>query len=633
MILEYTYDPEFKLEFRKLRALTNSEELMNLDGIGEQLDIAKFSKKFFSKRVKLTTADISVDANSNVDDVGVIQYSTEVAKPLHRLNAYYLLWKYSTELFDEKTSHDILRSQFLKEIYVNDFHTFGTIPYCFNFSCMDVVCNGLSFVNKIKSRPPQHLSSFMGQMVQFVIYCSNSIAGAVGLADLLICASYYVGKKLKEKHMTEELMWKDIRQEIQSFIYSVNQPSRGGQQAPFTNISIFDKTFLTKLCGEYIFPDGTHPKIELVQKIQELTIDIMNETLRETPLTFPITTACFAVDDQREILDTEFLDMIVEKNLEFAFMNLYAGKTSTLSSCCRLRSEAETEYFNMFGSGGTKIGSVGVVTLNLPRIAYQHPDNKEKFLKRLAELTEMCSKINWAKRHILKKRIDNGYSPLYTLGILALDKQYSTTGLVGINEVLEIMGMDILTEEGQEFVIDMLNTVNETNVQCQKKFKCPHNCEQVPAESSAVVLATADKIMGYNRKYPLYSNQFVPLTTKADIYDRIKLQGKFDSYMSGGAICHLNFSDRITDKEFMKNLLRDSFKLGTVYEAINYNIQRCKNEHMSVGKNEKCPVCGEEITDNFTRVVGFLINTKNWHKVRREIDFPHRQWYGEGTLK
>ena len=188
MIIEYSYDPQFKLEFRKLRKHENFEELSELDGIGPQLDIAKFSKKFFAKKTKLTTADISVDANSNVDDVNVIQYSVEVAKPLHRLNAYYLLWKYAEELFGAEKAERMLKAQFTKEIYINDFHTFGNFPYCFNYSCMDIVCTGLPFVQKIKSRPPNHLSSFMGQMVQFVIYASNSQTGAVGLGDMLICA-------------------------------------------------------------------------------------------------------------------------------------------------------------------------------------------------------------------------------------------------------------------------------------------------------------------------------------------------------------------------------------------------------------------------------------------------------------
>jgi ribonucleoside-triphosphate reductase (formate) len=523
----------------------------------------------------------------------------------------------------------MLISQFIKEIYINDFSTFGYQPYCFNYSCMDVVFAGLPFVHKIKSRPPKHLSSYIGQMIQFITYCSNSTVGAIGIADFLICASWYVEKMLKEKcsGYSEIAIWKQIKQMFQNFIFSINQPSRNGSQSPFTNISIFDEKFLNKLCGEYNFPDGTKPDIDLVKQLQTLFVDLMNETLRETPVTFPIVTVCFSVDDHRKILDEEFLQWVVNKNIEFGFLNIYAGKTSTLSSCCRLRSEANTEYFNMFGSGGTKIGSVGVVTLNLPRIAYTSK-TKEEFIKKLEELVLLSSQINQVKRHILKKRIDSGYAPLYDLGIITLNRQYSTCGIVGINEALEIMGMDILKEEGQKFVVDILNKINETNDKQQKKLGVLHNCEQVPAESSAIVLAQADKILGYNKKYPLYSNQFIPLIKEADILDRIKLQGKFDSYMSGGAICHLNFSERITDKEFLKNLLRQSIGMGVIYQAINYNLQRCAEEHMSVGKTQKCPVCGKKIVDNFTRVVGFLVSVHNWGKVRREEDYPERQWYG-----
>jgi ribonucleoside-triphosphate reductase len=630
MIIEYSYSPEFKLIFRGLKRNEFFTELAELDGIGTQLDIASFSKKFFSKKgnSKLTTADVSVDANSNVDSVDIIQYNVEAAKPLFRLNSYYLLWKYADDLFGEEKAKRMIEAQFTKEIYINDFYSFN-IPYCFNYSCMDVVSMGLPFVKKIKSRPPKHLSSFIGQLVQFVIYCSNSSAGAVGLADFLICCAWYV-KKMEQKIeycREEDLIWQQIKQELQSFIYSINQPSRNASQSPFTNISIFDKVFLEKLCNEYIFPDGQKVEITTVQKLQELFVNIMNETLRETPVTFPVTTACFAVDENKNILDEEFLNFVVNNNLEFGFMNIYAGKTSTLSSCCRLRSDGENEYFNMFGSGGTKIGSVGVVTINLPRIAYLS-ENREEFLIRLESLVTLVSEINHVKRYILKKRIDSGYAPLYTLGIMVLNKQYSTCGLVGINETLEILGMDILKEEGQQFIVELLNKVNEINNRMQKRFKDPHNCEQVPAENSAIVLAESDKLLGYNKKYKIYSNQFVPLVVKADILDRIKLQGKFDSLMSGGAICHLNFSEKITDKEFLRNILKESIKLGVVYQAINYNLQRCINEHMSVGKTEKCPICGENIVDNFTRVVGFLINTKNWAKVRREEDYPNRQWYG-----
>lgn len=132
--------------------------------------------------------------------------------------------------------------------------------------------------------------------------------------------------------------------------------------------------------------------------------------------------------------------------------------------------------------------------------------------------------------------------------------------------------------------------------------------------------------MGYQIPYEIYSNQFIPLTTKANLLDRIKVQGIFDKHFTGGAIAHLNVEQKIESKEQIKELIRKAVKMGVVYFAINYNLQSCSNDHMSVGKNELCPICASPITDNFTRVVGFLTSVKNWHRTRREKDYPERYW-------
>lgn len=661
MIINYSYTEEFEQLFEDLKKHPKYAELADMDGIGKQCDIASFSKKFFSK-TNNPTADVSVDANANVEDGSLIAYEVESSKPVSRLNAYFLLYKYGKQLFGKETAEEMVKGQFFKDYYINDFHKFHGMPYCFNFSCIDVIFYGLPFVKKIKSEPPKHLSSFMGQMIQFVTYASNSVAGAVGLADFLLCVAWYSEKMLAEidehfknykvlktRNTEAEFMfdksyqrekylaWKQIRQEIQSFIFSVNQPFRGGQQSAFTNVSVFDDRFLDKLCEEYRFPDGTTPNKQLVKEIQILYMELYNETLRKTAFTFPVTTACFAVDDDRNIIDQEFLSTVMKYNLEFGFMNIYAGKTSTLSSCCRLRSEGDTEYFNSFGSGGTKIGSLSVVTLNLPRIALaalkETPEGFEytesQFMLKLKYYAELAAKINHTKRHVVNKRISNGNLPLYTLGFMDINRQYSTCGLNGINEAIEILGYDILKPDGQELVKEILETVNEVNRKMQQRFKAPHNTEQTPSENSSIKLAQTDKLLGYQKDYDLYSNQFIPLTTKADLLDRIKLQGMFDQYMTGGAICHLNVDTRISDPKIMEDLMKHAVKQGVIYSAINYNIQRCAKDHMSVGKSDKCSICGSDIEENFTRVVGFLTSTKNWHKVRREKDFPDRQFYSQ----
>lgn len=630
--LQYSYPDEFLNIIKKIKNRNKNVDLCELDGIGEQLDAHSFSKRFFTKKV--STADVSVDANANIEDTTVAQYISEISKPVLRMNAYYLLWKYSKELFGHEFAEKAINAQLMKDVYINDFHTFGINAYCFNFTCMDIIYIGLPYVKKCQSQPPKHLSSFIGQIIQFITYAGNHLAGASAISDVLIGVSYFVEKfKTENLNLPEEYIEKVIKQEIQSLIYSVNQPFRGGIQSFFFNVSIYDQKFLEKISNEYIFPNEYHVKIETIKYVQNLYLDLMNETLQTSPVTFPITTACFAVDENKNILDSDFLNYIAEKNLKYSFINIFAGKTSITASCCRLRNDgSNSDFFNSIGGSSTKIGSLGVVTINIPRLAFKS-NNREEFLEYVQEYAEMAAKINRVKRHILKKRIDGGYYPLYTLGFMNLNKQYCTTGLIGINEACEIQKLPILEKQGQQLALDIIDVVNSVNKLQEKKYKHPFNIEQIPGESVAVKLAEADRLLGYNDQYEIYSNQFIPLTSDANFLDRIKLQGVFDKHLTGGAILHLNMIDQITDVNFMKQLIETAIQNGVVYHAVNYNLQKCEDNHLTVGKNEKCPVCGKTITDNFTRVVGFLVNTKNFNKTRREIDYPNRKWYNKESSK
>lgn len=624
MYIRTTYDNDFEDLYMYLKS-KYGQKLFDLEGIGKQTDMTTFSKDFFGS--KTTTADISVDSNSNVDDMSVIAYNVELPKPFFRLNSLYLTWKYMKSLYGLEIANKAIEMQVSGDIYINDFSGINQ-PYCYNFSSYDVMINGLPFVKKVQSNPPKHLSSFMGQLIHFSVYASNSVLGAVGLADILIVASYYVDKMFKENtNISECYLWKQVKQELQSFIFSCNQPFRGGVQSGFYNISIFDDNFLDKMCEEYIFPDGSKPNKKTINILQEIYLDLINETLKYTPITFPITTACFSVDEDKNIKDNNFLKFIANKNLEYGYINLYFGETSTLSSCCRLRSSTKNEYFNQFGAGGTKIGSLGVVTMNIPRMAVKAKGDQNKFFEILTETTEYAIRINNTKRHLLKKRITSNSLPLYKLGFMSIDTQYSTVGVVGLNEACNFMGLNILEEDGQLFVSKILDTINTLNDKASKKYNSPHNVEQTPSENSAIKMANKDRILGYQNEYELYSNQFIPLTVNADLLDRIKLQGMFDSKMSGGAICHLNIEDKIDNPTLIENLITTSAKAGVVYMAINYNLQKCENGHMTIGKNDMCSICGSKITDNFTRVVGFLVNTKNFHQIRREFDYPNRVFY------
>ena len=618
-------------------------DLIEENGIGSQLDISKSSKKFFKA---FTTADVSVDANANVTDKSVISHKIETAKPFHLINSYYRLWKEIKKIETKEKADWIVESQIKGRMYINDFVGFSSaMAYCFNYSTYDTATMGIPsvFDGRGGSEPPKNLMSFLGQIELFSLIAGNSTLGATGLADLLIVIAIYMDKMLQNKEdahvpmVDDKACWQYMESMLTGFIYRLNQPYRGSQSL-FSNVSVYDSNFIDGMLEgdaySIIIDDVKYSaKKEIVQKVQEIYLDIMNREMARKPITFPVTTACFSIDENNEIQDDAFLKFISEKNLKFGFINIYAGKSSTLSSCCRLRSERDNgEYFNSFGSGSTKIGSLGVATGNLPQLATickgaENPS--DEFLHRIKDLVLDCQLVNQAKRNIIKRTIKAGSQPLYSLGYMELKRQYSTFGVIGLYEALEILGYDIMTKEGQDYVLEILNVINTTNKELQDKYKAPQNCEQIPGENVSVKLAKKDRALGYNDKYTLYSNQFIPLIKRVNMFDRIAIQALFDKHFSGGAICHLNVNQEINDVDTMQNLIYSSVKEGVVYFAVNFVLQECENKHMFVGNVDTCPHCGGKIIGTFTRVVGFLTKVDNWIPERREVDFPNRQFYGK----
>lgn len=616
-------------------------DLIEENGIGSQLDISKSSKKFFKA---FTTADVSVDANANVTDKSVISHKIETTKPFHLINSYYRLWKEIKKIETKEKADWIVESQIKGRMYINDFVGFSSaMAYCFNYSTYDTATMGIPsvFDGRGGSEPPKNLMSFLGQIELFSLIAGNSTLGATGLADLLIVIAIYMDKMLQNKEdahvpmVDDKACWQYMESMLTGFIYRLNQPYRGSQSL-FSNVSVYDRNFIDGMLEgdaySIIIDDVKYSaKKEIVQKVQEIYLDIMNREMARKPITFPVTTACFSIDENNEIQDDDFLKFISEKNLKFGFINIYAGKSSTLSSCCRLRSERDNgEYFNSFGSGSTKIGSLGVATGNLPQLATickgaENPS--DEFLHRIKDLVLDCQLVNQAKRNIIKRTIKAGSQPLYSLGYMELKRQYSTFGVIGLYEALEILGYDIMTKEGQDYVLEILNVINTTNKELQDKYKAPQNCEQIPGENVSVKLAKKDRALGYNDKYTLYSNQFIPLIKRVNMFDRIAIQALFDKHFSGGAICHLNVNQEINDVDTMQNLIHASVKEGVVYFAVNFVLQECENKHMFVGNVDTCPHCGGKIIGTFTRVVGFLTKVDNWIPERREVDFPNRQFY------
>lgn len=604
--------------------------IFDLEGIGaDATDLAKFSKKFFSSS---KTADASVDANANVGKTNNVTYMVEAMKPHYKLNSLFILYTEHKRLFGTAKANDMIERVINGDLLLNDSTGIASgHSYCYNYSTYDIMLLGLPASDKAHTVPPKHLFSFKSQLEQFIILASNSTLGATGLADMLIVVSLYFRRVLANKKdanftfANEEDCWAYLKEILVSFFYSVNFELRAAQ-SPFTNISLYDEVFRNKMCEAYLDPvTGEAADPDLLFQIQELAIDIFNDELERSPLTFPVWTACFAKHDETdEVIDQPFIDFIAEKSVKFGFMNFYGGKSSTLSSCCRLRSETDNEYFNSFG-GSTKIGSGSVCTINLARVGAQFGDDTDELHDHIENLVTIAQQSNYSRRKVIQKRIDGGFLPLYSAGYMALETQFATVGLNGIYELCELTGHDILSPGGEAFLLGVLYTINTTNDKMAKRFGIPTNCELIPAEGSSIKLAKKDHAIGINKEYVFYSNQFIPLQCNADLLDRVRLQGVFDGEFSGGSILHINL-DKKASKEQIAKMIRYAFSQGVIYYAINFVLNRCEDGHMSVGNHDVCD-CGKPITDKFTRVVGFLANIGSWAKERREHDFPMRQFY------
>lgn len=688
-IEKYLAPHSFQQEFKDCMADIEKKygfDLFQLSGIGKQLDVNWFAKNFFG--TQKNTADVSVDSNSNVGLKNTVIFDLELSKPLKLIYSYYRMWKGLKKKFGLEYANEAVRKQITGEIYINDFHGFASnLFYCYNYSTLDTAHKGIPVgIDAEKSEPTKYLSVFMEHLQLFCIHAGSSSLGAVGLADLLLTISAYAkrvlethsdqhvpygssiyqgimdivgeewgnispatlkrvedyinGTTLEEVHFaSDEACWTYIREKLTNFIYFLNQPNRIVQSL-FSNVSIYDDNFLDSLLEFYfIEADDTiyFAEKDIVKRVQGIFLDVMNEVMSRRITTFPVVTACFSLNEDREVQDEEFLKWVLEKDSKFRFINLYGGSTSTLSSCCRLRSDKSNKYMNSLGSGSTRIGSLGVCTQNLPRLAWMSKGDINKFKEFLKDNVIMSQRINGVKRSILKNAIDKGMIPLYNLGYVDLKTQYSTTGVVGIYEALQILGYDIKTEEGTEIAREILQYINDITDEASEEQKAACNVEQIPAENVAVKLAKKDRLLGYNNVYDIYSNQYVPLKDNdADMFTRIRLVAELDKYMSGGSILHININEDVADNNTFVELAKVMYKRGVVYFAFNKLLAECREKecgHVFTTDKEKfdegnvvCPKCGSRNTECALRIVGFIRKFSSWSS-ERQAEGKQRKFY------
>ena len=641
MIESYLNSQSYQEEFRVVMCEMLDkfgEEIFNLSGIGEQLDINQAMKKMANAS---SVANGSIDSNANAGGTTAVTIASEFAKPHALIQSYYRLWKWLKKNRGLDIANEFVEAQLSGKIYVNDMHYISyPAPYCYNHSCLTIAQKGLIGLDtKNDTKPPKYLRSYFDIMEAYLLVAGNSTAGATGIANLIVVSTIFLKKMIDsgfvDSHVhlnSEEDCWQYYKEELTSFIYRLNQACRGGSQSLFTNVSIFDKHFLENIIPNtfVMIDDNVYmTDFETVKRAQEVYIDIMLEEAKRVVHTFPVTTACFSTKlnegtGKYDIQDKEFLDFICEKNEATGFINLYGGDTSILSSCCRLRSDTSNQFFNSFGGASDQIGSMGVVAINLPQLAFRFIKDEEGFETELADLVTLAQEVNYAKRCLLQSSIKKGHLPLYSNGYMDLGKQFSTVGFIGLYEACEIMGYDNTSDEGVKFGLHILDVINTINDEIAHKYKIPVNLEGIPGENTCVKLAVKDKVLGFNNQYKMYSNQFIPLSKRCNIFDRVKLSGAYDSQCSGGSIMHITIDSKVS-KETMKDFVISTLGAGVKYFAFNYKINQCKDcSHIFVGEHEVCPECGSKKLEKFTRVVGFLTKISQWSQTRQEED---RQGY------
>ncbi len=654
MKLNFSYHHNFVELWNKLYEKYD-EGIFKIDGISEEdLDIVKFSKRFFESD---NTANGSVDPNSNVSNKNIISYNTELSKPLTKLNSYYLLWLKIKNEFSLDTADEVIESIISGDIYFHD-STNVNLFYCFNYTAYDIVINGVpDWMGATKTYPPRKLNAFKGQIENFLTNVSRMQMGATGIADLLIFWAWYIQRifegyssedgmfernKFRDNKAFEESVYNYSKTLLTSFVYNMNFNHRG-EQTLFTNISIYDDYFLEDYLKDISFTEEPS-KInkDIVKKIQDQYINVMNDELERTPLTYPVTTVMFNKDENNEIKDKKFAKYIAEKNINKMWMNMFNGESGVIASCCRLKNDVksiENEFTNSFGGGSSKIGSSGVFTINLPRVSKKY-DNDVDIKEKIKRLTSLTIIGNYARRMIIKDRVDQGLYPLYDEGFVNFKKQFCTTGILGGYEFLKNLGKDIQNKSGIKYLQSVLKIINDT----QKSYheyenfeNIPFNIEQVPGESACVKLAKKDEILGYNDDgIKLYSNQFVPLQQTANMFERVKTNGELDSEFSGGSVCHLNMDQKLKSVDDLYNLILSICKTGTIYWATNYNLMYCNdcNSFLVFEKNENvCQNCESENVEKYERVVGFLTPVSSWSETRQKYDYEKRQHYKNNNIK
>ena len=523
--------------------------------------------------------------------------------------------------------------------------------YCAGWSLKQLLLEGLGGVTgKITSSPAAHLSTLCNQMVNFLGIMQNEWAGAQAFSSF----DTYLAPFVKIDNLT----YKQVKQCLQSFIFGVNTPSRWGTQAPFTNITLDwvvpnDMAELNAIVGGKECNFKYKDCVKEMAMINKAFIEIMIEgDANGRGFQYPIPT--YSITKDFDWSDTENNRLLFEMTAKYGtpyfsnYINSDMQPSDVRSMCCRLRldlRELRKKSGGFFGSGEST-GSVGVVTINMPRIAYLATDEKD-FYTRLEKLMNIAARSLKIKRNFISKLLDAGLYPYTKRYLGTFNNHFSTIGLVGMNEAClnaRWLRKDLTHKEAQDFTVDVLIFMRNKLSDYQVQYGDLYNLEATPAESTAYRLAKHDKkrypdiiTAGDNDedKVPYYTNSsHLPVGYTDDIFKALDIEDRFQTLYTSGTVFHTFLGQKLPDWKSCMNLVRkiaENYKLPYFTMSPTYSV--CKEHGYLKGEQWVCPHCGKP-TEVYSRITGYYRPLQNWNDGKAQ-EFEDRKEYvlGNSVLK
>ena len=546
-----------------------------------------------------------------------------------------------SEIYDE----EIANAHRNADIHIHDLSMLT--GYCAGWSLKQLITEGLGGITgKITSAPAAHLSVLCNQMVNFLGIMQNEWAGAQAFSSF----DTYLAPFVK----ADNLSYKEVKKCIEAFVYGVNTPSRWGTQAPFSNITL-DWTVPADLAELPAIVGGK--EMDFCYKDCKKEMDMVNKAFIETMIEgdangrgfqYPIPT--YSITRDFDWSDTENNRLLFEMTSKYGtpyfsnYINSDMEPSDVRSMCCRLRldlRELRKKSGGFFGSGEST-GSVGVVTINMPRIAYLATD-EDDFFRRLNKLMDIAARSLKIKRGVITKLLNEGLYPYTRRYLGTFDNHFSTIGLIGMNEVglnANWLRADMTDKRTQEFTKKVLNHMRERLSDYQETYGDLYNLEATPAESTTYRLAKHDrelypsiKTAGGSCDTPYYTNSsHLPVDFTTDIFDALDIQDELQTLYTSGTVFHAFLGEKLPDWKAAADLVRtiaNNYKLPYFTLSPTYSI--CKEHGYLTGEQATCPHCGAP-TEVYSRITGYYRPVQNWndgklqeYANRTEYDIEHSE--------